>query len=146
MKTALAICVLAILGGCFIDATAPAYPTASRAGGLSDRDAMSAAREVTRLMEVRGYAMLDQQASSANGGLVLKFGKSNHGPIRVLHPDPIAAGGVGSVIYVWIAPRPAGGSSIALLGKPTLGGIEPCTRQDEGLPCNLIDADAAFVA
>lgn len=146
MKTTLAVSALAILGGCFIDAPTPAYPIASRAGGLSERDAMSAAREVTRLMEVRGYAMLDQQATSKTDGLVLKFGKSNHGPIRYLHPDPIAAGGVGSVFYVWIAPRPAGGSSIAMLGKPTLGGVEPCTRQDEGLPCDTIDVDAAFVA
>jgi hypothetical protein len=123
------------------------YLGASESGAVSSRDVVTTAREVSRLFEIRGYQLLDQHIDSPGGELVLKFAKSQ----RALAPrkdddQPVGAGDVGSVFYAWIAPHGRDEATVALLGKPTLAGTEPCT--DDGVPlrCGRVTGQASFVS
>lgn len=116
-------------------------------GAVSSRDMYTAAKEVTRLFEVRGYQMVDQHVDAPNGELLLKFSKGNRA-LAAQKDDRqvIGVNDVGSVFYAWVTPVTPQSSTVALLGKPTLGGVEPCTTDGVALPCQQLSANPDFVA
>jgi hypothetical protein len=100
------------------------------------------ALEVTRLFEVRGFALADQHLE--NGERILKYTKTN----RPIAADPSTldrANDVGSAFYAWVAPT-ATGSTVSLLGKPMLRGVEPCTDDAVRLPCTHLEVESNFAA
>ena len=94
-------------------------------GAVTAHSVTETALEVTRLFEVRGFAMLDQHVDAPNGEIRLKFSKTGRY-------------GVGTVFYAWVAPRPTG-STLSLLGKPMDAWGEPCTDDGVALPCSPVD-------
>ncbi len=102
-----------------------------QSGAVSPRPIAETAMEVTRLFEVRGFALVDQHVDAPNGELLLKY--------SLVH-----AHDVGSVFYVWVTPT-ASGSMVSLLGKPTLDGTEPCTNDGVVLACSKVVMGADFV-
>ncbi|HTR55670.1 MAG TPA: hypothetical protein VMJ10_33565 [Kofleriaceae bacterium] len=133
------------LAGCMADAnmSSRSYLGPADSGAVSSRDEYTAAKEVTRLLEVRGYQMVDQHVDAPNGELQLKFTKSMRG--LVASRDPLVANDVGSVFYAWVTPTSPASSTIALLGKPTLAGVEPCTNDGVALPCQNVSTATSFV-
>ena len=137
------------LAGCMADAnmSSRSYLGPADSGATSSRDADSASKEVTRLFEVRGYQMVDQHIDAPNGERLLKFGKTSRA-LAAQKDDgqPVGAGDVGSVFYAWVTPTSATTSTIALLGKPTLAGVEPCTNDGVALPCQNVSTASGFVS
>ena len=92
-------------------------------------------RELVRLFGIRDYAVADAYRDPATGERLLKLAKIDRASAAdraAAWPPELAS--IGSVFYVWIAPAPEG-STIHLLGKPTLAGEEPCTKDGLDLPC-----------
>lgn len=134
------------LAGCMADITASSrtYLGPEQSGAVTPHPADDTAREVTRLFEVRGFAMVDQHLDGPDGERVLKFAKSNR-PFAAEKDDsqPVNASDVGSVFYAWVTPAQAG-STVSILGKPTLAGAEPCTNDGVWLPCTPLRAQEEF--
>jgi len=77
---------------------------------------------------------------------VLKFSKTSR-PLAANKDDDasIDARDVGSVVYAWITPTGPQSSRIALVGKPTLNGQEPCTADaDVRLQCVQLTVYTTF--
>ena len=103
-------------------------------------------RELVRLFEIRDYAVADAYRDPATGERLLKLAKIDRASAAdraAAWPPELAS--IGSVFYVWIAPAPDG-STIHLLGKPTLTGEEPCTQDGLDLPCAPLRLRADLVA
>ncbi len=141
MRNIIAVVALALSLSACVDETSKFASSWTYLGAQNSRADLAhpsadSAREIVRLLETRGYAMLDQHANSA-GELVLKFSKTNR-PLAADKSDDDAVGArdVGSVVYAWITPTGPQSSRIALVGKPTLNGQEPCTTDtDVQLQC-----------
>ena len=67
----------ALLAGCYSEVTSSSanYLSPEQSGAISAKPMLETAREGTRLMEVRGYALLDQHQD--RNELVLKYSKDN---------------------------------------------------------------------
>jgi hypothetical protein len=143
------ILALVLLTGCLTEVTTSSrnYLGPQDSGVATNRTIADTARELTRLMEVRGFAMLDQHADAPNGELVMKFAKANRALAADKSDDALVGGrDVGSVFYVWVIPS-AGGASVSMYGKPTLNGIEPCSPDDGlGLPCSKVEVGGQFLS
>jgi len=133
----------ALLTGCYAEVTSSSasYLSPEQSGAMTATPLLETAREVTRLMEVRGYAMLDQHQDGTE--LVIKYSKDNRALAATKDDDQLLNNrDVGSVFYVWVTPA-ASGSSVKMIGKPTLNGTEPCS--DDGIrPCGHITVDKKF--
>jgi hypothetical protein len=142
MKHSLLI-ALALTTGCVSEVTSSSasYLAPEQSGALSAKPILETAREVTRLMEVRGYAMLDQHQDGSE--LVIKYSKDNRALAATKDDDQLLNNrDVGSVFYVWVTPA-ASGSAVKMIGKPTLNGAEPCS--DDGIqPCQHISVADQF--
>jgi hypothetical protein len=121
------------------------YLGPQQSGAVTSHPIEETALEVTRLFEVRGFALVDQHVDAPNGELLLKYTKTTR-PIAAQN-DGVYLGSrdIGSVFYVWVAPA-ASGSTVNLLGKPTLDGTEPCTNDGVVLACNKVELDADFAS
>ena len=78
------------------------------------------------------------------GGYAIRLSTSN----RTIPATPDDAAGysardVGSVFYVWIMPN-ATGSTITMVGKPTLNGAEPCSPGTPELACADFSVNPTF--
>jgi hypothetical protein len=142
---------LVLLTGCVMATTITAssldHMAAAQSGATSARAPVEAAREVTRLFAVRGYALGDDHPMGNTGGYAIRLTKSNRN-IAVTKTDDQRIGplDVGSVFYVWVMPN-AAGSTITMVGKPTLNGAEPCSAQTPGLACaSDFETDPTFAA
>jgi hypothetical protein len=134
------------LSGCMADASASSrtYLGPEQSGAVTSRSIDDTAREVTRLFEVRGFAMVDQHLDGLDGERVLKFAKGNRAFAAEKDDSaPVNANDVGSVFYAWVTPAHAG-STVSILGKPTLAGAEPCTNDGVWLPCTLLSTGKDF--
>jgi len=142
----IAACALA-LTGCVSEVTASSrtfLPT-SQSGATSAHAPVEAAREVTRLFGVRGFALADQHAIDG-GGFALKLTKSNRGIAADKGDDQyVGSNDVGSAFYVWVVPA-ASGSMITMVGKPTLNGAEPCSKEVPELACSGVSANPDFAS
>jgi hypothetical protein len=146
MKRIALICVLA-LTGCLtaVTSSSRSYLGPDQSGATSARTPVDTAREVTRLFEVRGFALADQHAI-AGGGYGLKLTKSNRGLAAAKGDDQyLGSNDVGSAFYVWIMPA-QGGSTISMIGKPTLNGAEPCSKEVPELACNDVEVNDTFAS
>lgn len=144
MKHIALICVLA-LTGCLtaVTSSSRSYLGPDQSGATTARTPVDAAREVTRLFEVRGFALADQHAVDG-GGFALKLTKSNRGLAAAKGDDQyLGSNDVGSAFYVWIMPA-AAGSTISMIGKPTLNGAEPCSKEVPELACNDVEVNDTF--
>jgi hypothetical protein len=135
--------LLLLVPGCFstIDASSRSHLGAEQSGAVTNHPMTETAVEVTRLFSVRGYALADQHVDAPNGERRLKFTKTVRFPADAdasLAPDQL-----GSVFYAWVTPTQAG-STVSLLGKPTLGGVEPCTDDGIVLPCSQLTVQKTF--
>jgi hypothetical protein len=132
----------AALGGCLSDVTASSrtYLGPAGSGVISSHPIDESALEVTRLFELRGYALADQFVDAPNGERRLKFAKTNRLLAAEKDDSELTSGrDVGSVFYAWVGPDGTGaGSRISLLGKPTLAGVEPCTNDGVVLMCSQL--------
>jgi hypothetical protein len=144
---ALIAALLVPLTACVAEVTASSRSLLGpqQSGAVTSHSVEDTAREVTRLFEVRGYALVDQHVDAPNGERVLKYSKTN----RLLAADRgddayTLSGDVGSVFYAWVSPTEAG-STVSVLGKPTLSGVEPCTHDGVTLPCSQIITNQIFV-
>lgn len=136
------------LSGCMADVSASSrtYLGPEQSGAVTSRSLDDTAHEVTRLFEVRGFAMVDQHVDEPDGERVLKFAKGNRAfAAEKDDSQPVNANDVGSVFYAWVTPADSG-STVSILGKPTLAGAEPCTNDGVWLPCTPLSADKAFAA
>jgi hypothetical protein len=143
------IVVLLLSTGCLTEVTTSSrtFLNPRDSGATTNRSVIDTAREVTRLFEVRGFAMLDQHVDAPNGELVIKFAKTNRA-LAADKPEEAALYGkdVGSVFYVWVMPT-GDGSALSMFGKPTLNGAEPCSPDDGlGLPCSKIGVETGFMS
>jgi hypothetical protein len=147
MRKLLFVVILAAAGtGCLTSVTSSSrsYLGPAQSGAATARSVDDTAREVTRLFAVRGFAMIDQHADGPGGALQLKFAKGNRA-LAATKDDtqPYSPGDVGSVFYAWVTPS-GEGSTVALLGKPTLEGIEPCTDDGVALRCSQLRVESQF--
>jgi hypothetical protein len=144
------VLVAAAVAGCVpmtqINASSRSYLGSEQSGAVTTHSVGDTAREVTRLFEVRGFAMVDQHVDAPDGELRLKFAKGNRA-LAAQKDDgqPIGAADVGSVFYAWVKPAP-GGSTLSVLGKPTLAGVEPCTNDGVILMCEPFTAAPSFAS
>ncbi|HUJ58492.1 MAG TPA: hypothetical protein VLX92_08370 [Kofleriaceae bacterium] len=147
MKPVLALLVGIGLSACTAEAnmSSLSYLGPQQSSGESPRDVTTAAREVTRLLEVRGYQMIDQHSDAPGGGLTLKFEKSDRALAATKVDQPVGARDIGSVFYAWITPTGPSSSLIKLLGKPTINGAEPCTNDNVVQACTRVILDQDFV-
>jgi hypothetical protein len=127
MKQVLLACALA-LGGCVpttfdVKSSSLDYVPPTQSGATSTHSPVDAAREVTRLFELRGFALADEHVVEVNG-VAMKF--ASHSQHR----------SIGSVFYAWVQPAQDGGSMITMFGRPTLDGAEPCTTEQPALSCS----------
>jgi hypothetical protein len=140
------LALAATLTGCLADISASSrtYLGPEQSGAVSAHSADDTAREVARLFEIRDYAMVDQHINAPNGERVLKFTKGNRAfAAEKDDSQRVTANDVGSVFYVWVAPSP-NGSTVSVLGKPTLAGVEPCTSDGVQLPCTPLRSNTEF--
>ncbi|HET9625860.1 MAG TPA: hypothetical protein VFP84_31080 [Kofleriaceae bacterium] len=130
--------------GCYSDITASTrtYLGPTGSGAVVGRPLRDTVGEVTRLFQARGYALLEQRIDAPNGERRLKFAT----PMKTVDDTSIVqAKYVGSVFYAWVTPDAAGtGTTVSLLGKPTLAGAEPCTHDGVALVCSQVTAPRAF--
>lgn len=130
------------LAGCFseVNTSSRTYLGPAGSGVVVSHSVDESALEVTRLLEVRGYMLKEMITDTPEGERRLKFTKSNR-PLSA-DSDFYSARDVGSVFYVWVTPDGTG-STVSLLGKPTFGGVEPCTHDGVLLTCEqlLVDKD-----
>jgi hypothetical protein len=136
------------VSGCMADVSASSrtYLGPEQSGAVTSRSIDDTVREVTRLFEVRGFAMVDQHLDGPDGERVLKFAKGNRAFAAEKNDSaPVNASDVGSVFYAWVTPAHAG-STVSILGKPTLAGAEPCTNDGVWLPCTSLSTSEHFVA
>ena len=138
------------LSGCLADistsvsASSRTYLGPEQSGAVTSRSIDDTAREVTRLFEVRGFAMVDQHLDGPDGERVLKFAKGNRAfAAEKDDSQPVNASDVGSVFYAWVTPAQPG-STVNILGKPTLAGAEPCTNDGVWLPCTPLSVSKDF--
>jgi hypothetical protein len=147
-NTSSILALVAILPGCATTVTTSSrsYLGPAQSGAVTARSADDTALEVTRLFATRGFSMIDQHTSGPASVRVLKFAKGNRA-LAAIKDDgqPYGSRDVGSVFYAWITPS-GGGSTVALLGKPTLEGIEPCTDDGVALPCTTLEVASDFAA
>jgi hypothetical protein len=147
MRNSLLVLALT-LSGCMADVSASSrtYLGPEQSGAVTLRSIDDTAREVTRLFEVRGFAMVDQHVDGPDGERVLKFAKGNRAfAAEKDDSQPVDVNDVGSTFYAWVTPAHAG-STVSILGKPTLAGAEPCTNDGVWLPCTLLSAGKDFAA
>ena len=133
----------ALVAGCYSEVTSSSasYLSPEQSGAITAKPMLETAREVTRLMEVRGYALLDQHRDGAE--LVLKYSKENRALAATKDDDQVLSNrDVGSMFYVWVTPA-ASGAAVRMIGKPTLNGVEPCSV-DGIRPCGHITVDNQF--
>lgn len=136
--------VIAVAGcGAEVTASSRSYLGPSQSGVVTHGAPHDVALEVTRLFEVRGYALADQRVDTPAGERVLRFTKPGAPELVSLHPA-VYGPEIGSVFYAWVTPRD-GGATVSLLGKPTINGVEPCTRDDVLLPCSHVSLHASSV-
>jgi len=122
------------------------YLTAEQSAAISAHAPIEAAREVTRLFEVRGFALADQHVIDNGAGFALKLTKSNRGLAADKGDDSqLSSNDVGSAFYVTIEPS-ATGSMIGMVGKPTLNGAEPCSKEVPELPCGGVEVNGQFAS
>jgi hypothetical protein len=136
------------LSGCMADVSASSrtYLGPEQSGAVTSRSIDYTAREVTRLFEVRGFAMVDQYLDGPDGERVLKFAKGNRAFAAEKDDSALVnANDVGSVFYARVTPAHAG-STVSILGKPTLAGAEPCTNDGVWLPCTSLSTGRDFAA
>jgi hypothetical protein len=136
------------LAGCMADISASSrtYLGPEQSGAVTTRSVDDTAREVTRLFEARGFAMADQHVDGPDRERMLKFAKGNRAfAAEKDDSQPVGPSDVGSVFYAWVTPA-AGGSTVSILGKPTLAGAEPCTNDGVWLPCTQLRAEQEFAA
>lgn len=136
------------LSGCMADVSASSrtYLGPEQSGAVTSRSPDDTAREVTRLFEVRGFTMVDQHVDGPDGERVLKFAKGNRAFAAEKDDSaPVNANDIGSVFYAWVTPEHAG-STVSILGKPTLAGTEPCTNDGVWLPCTSLSVGKKFAA
>ncbi len=130
------------LTGCIPEVTASSrtYLPSSQSGAFTPHAPADAAREVTRLLGVRGFALADQQEIAPQGGLELKLTKSNRS-IAATKDDETSlySKDVGSVFYV---DRPL----VPMVGKPTLNGAEPCSPDTPELACDGVTTNDKFAS
>jgi hypothetical protein len=147
MRNSLLVLVFT-LSGCMADVSASSrtHLGPEQSGAVTSRSLDDTAREITRLFEVRGFAMADQHVDGPDGERVLKFAKGNRAfAAEKADSQPVNANDVGSVFYAWVTPAQAG-STVSILGKPTLAGAEPCTNDGVWLPCTPLSIDKDFAA
>jgi hypothetical protein len=129
-----------------ITASSRSYLGPAQSGAVTAHTVNETSLEVTRLFEARGFAMLDQHIDAPNGERLLKFAKRNRALAAERDDgDQVGANDVGSVFYAWVTPTRSG-STISVLGKPTLAGVEPCTDDGVMLPCAPLRADPWFAS
>jgi hypothetical protein len=136
------------LAGCMADISASSrtYLGPEQSGAVTSRSIDDTAREVTRLFEVRDFAMVDQHLDGPDGERALKFAKTNRAfAANKDDSDQVNGNDIGSVFYAWVTPV-HDGSTVSILGKPTLAGTEPCTNDGVWLPCTPLRADKALAA
>lgn len=142
------LALIAACAGCgtTVTSSSRSYLGPSQSGAVTARSVDATALEVTRLFATRGFSMLDQLPSGPAGAVQLKFAKGNRA-LAATKDDgqDYGPGDVGSVFYAWITPS-GGGSTVALLGKPTLEGIEPCTDDGVALPCATFTVPSEFAS
>ena len=146
------LAALAIVGGCAslqythtFDLSTRSYISAQDSGGLTHLAVVDAAREVNHVFETHGFALADSHVDAPNGELLLRFTKTY--PTVVPVGDSAMTTYPGSVFYVWVTPvsgaSSAPSSTIAIIGKPTFDGVEPCTSDRIGQPCQVITGQTA---
>jgi hypothetical protein len=119
------------------DLSTRSYLTAQQSGGLTHLSAVDAARQVAHVFETRGFELADSHVDAPNGELLLRLTK--------VYPTVVSVGESamteypGSVFYVWVAPVSSASSTIAMIGKPSFDGVEPCTSDRIGQPCQLVE-------
>ena len=148
-KTTIAAVLASLLAGCMTEAatmSSRTYLAPEQSGGVTAHDVTDTAREVTRLFEVRGFQLMDQHPNAPNGELVLEYAKSNRALAATKDDSQvIGSSDVGSVFFVWVTPTDSG-ARVAMIGKPTLAGVQPCTKDDVQLPCQTVSANPTFVS
>ena len=148
-KTTIAAALASLLAGCMMtEATMSSrtYLAPEQSGGVTAHNVIDTAREVTRLFEVRGFQLMDQHPNAPNGELVLEYAKSNRALAATKDGSQvIGSSDVGSVFFVWVTPTDSG-ARVAMIGKPTLAGVQPCTKDDVQLPCQTVSANPTFVS
>jgi|HubBroStandDraft_6_1064221.scaffolds.fasta_scaffold98094_2 hypothetical protein len=135
------------LVGTEVNTSSLTYLTTGQSGATSAHAPVDAAREVTRLFGIRGVALAEQHQITGSGGYAIRLTKSDRG-IAATKDDslPTTARDVGSVYYVWVVPS-GSGSTVTMVGKPTLDGAEPCSPDAPGLACSAsFDVDPTFAS
>jgi hypothetical protein len=147
LKTLLAP-VLGVVASCATTHYAQTYDLSTRSflsaqdsGGLTHLAAADAARQVTHVFEARGFALADSQVDAPNGELLLRFTRTVP-MVAGIYQGAVFYDYPGSVFYVWVTPVASASSTIALIGKPTFDGVEPCTSDRIGQPCQLVEGES----
>ena len=143
-------CAFALSGCVFgmpVNTSSLTYLSAGQSGATSAHSPIDTAREITRLFGVRGVALAEQHQITGSGGYAIRLTKSDRGiPASKGDDLPITARDVGSVFYVWVVPA-GSGSTITMVGKPTLDGAEPCAPELPQLACSTsFDVDPTFAS
>lgn len=145
----LPLVIASMLAGCAmapLTASSLDHLAAAQSGATSAHAPLDAAREVTRLFAVRGYALSDQHPITGTDGYAIRLTKSSRTIPAVRDDDQgYNARDVGSAFYVWVMPN-ATGSTITMVGKPTLNGAEPCSSGTPGLACADFSVDPTFAS
>jgi hypothetical protein len=143
---AFAVITAAAVTGCMtpITASSRSYLGPAQSGAVTAYAVDKTALEVTRLFEARGFAMVDQHIDTPDGERLLKYSKRNRALAAEREDgELVGPNDVGSVFYAWVTPSGTG-STVSVLGKPTLAGVEPCTDDGVVLPCAPLHADSVF--
>ena len=134
-----AFALASMLAGCVMTSTITSssldHMAAAQSGATSTHAPLDAAREVTRLFASRGYALGEEHPINATGGYAIRLTRTDRVLLSVSRRGFAGPLDVGSVFYVWIMPN-ATGSTITMVGKPTLNGAEPCSSATPGLTCS----------
>ncbi len=139
------------LSGCLVGVpvhtSSLTYLSVGQSGATTAHAPVDTAREVTRLFGIRGVALAEQHPITGTGGYAIRLTKSNRGiPATKDDSLPITARDVGSVFYAWVVPS-GSGSTVTMVGKPTLDGAEPCSPGALGLACSAsFDVDPTFAS
>lgn len=136
------------LTGCMVEVTTSSRTLLGheQSGAVTPHSVDETTLEVVRLFEIRRFEMVDQHVDAPNGERVLKFMKGGQAFVTEQRDATwITKDDVGSVFYVWVTPTETG-STVSLLGKPTLAGLEPCTNDGVWLPCTPLNIDKQLSA
>jgi hypothetical protein len=128
--------------GCVTEITASSMAYLGPHGSevVVDRPAAAGALAITRLFTERGFGLVDQHAAAPGNQIILAF-KGNRGAVTGGDKHGVYSSEIGSVFYVWVTPIDDTRSTVIMMGKPTIDGVEPCT--DDGptgprLPCSKV--------